>query len=120
MESILNSVKNQIGIVDECTDFDKNLIMHINSVFFILWQLGVGPSKPFSITNETSIWSDFIPEGQNIEAVKSYVYLKVQLLFDPPSSSALMEAKNRQISELEWRLNAEVDIFKTQTKEVEP
>lgn len=115
MDSILNSIKKQIGITPECTDFDDSIIMHINSVFFILFQLGVGPAAPFSIRDSSSVWTDFMPEISTLEAVKSYMYLKVQLLFDPPSSSALTEAKNRQISELEWRLNVAAESVKTQS-----
>ena len=83
--------------------------MHINSVFMILNQLGVGPSDGFSITDKTAVWSDFISDNKNLEAVKSYMYMKVRLLFDPPLSSAVMECMNRMISELEWRLNSEAE-----------
>ena len=105
MESILTSIKKLLGIAEEDTNFDQDLIMHINSVFMILTQLGVGPSKGFSIKDENDVWSDFIPEQSSLEAVKSYVYMKVRLIFDPPLSSAVEDAINRNISELEWRLN---------------
>lgn len=105
MESILISIKKLLGISEEDTNFDQDLIMHINSVFMILTQLGVGPSKGFSIKDENDVWSDFIPEQSSLEAVKSYVYMKVRLMFDPPLSSAVEDAINRNISELEWRLN---------------
>lgn len=109
MDSILGSIKKLLGITEEYDVFDKDRIMHINSVFFVLTQLGVGPAEGFFIQDETAVWDDFIPCGANLEAVKSYVYLKVRLLFDPPQSSALTEAINRQISEFEWRLNVAVD-----------
>ena len=109
MDSILTSVKKMLGITDEYDHFDVDLIMHINSVFMILTQMGVGPSNGFTIEDEYAIWTDFIPAGQNLEAVKSYVYLKVRLLFDPPASSAVMEATNRMISEFEWRLHVMAD-----------
>ena len=109
MESILTSIKKIIGITEEYEHFDPEIIMHINSVFMILTQLGVGPSEGFSINDSSTTWDQFIPNGQNLEAVKSYIGLKVKLLFDPPSSSAVMEAMNRSISEFEWRLNVEVD-----------
>ena len=105
MESILTSIKKLLGIAEEDTNFDQDLIMHINSVFMILTQLGVGPSKGFSIKDENDVWSDYIPEQSSLEAVKSYVYMKVRLMFDPPLSSAVADAINRNISELEWRLN---------------
>ena len=105
MESILTSIKKLLGIAEEDTNFDQDLIMHINSVFMILTQLGVGPSKGFAIKDENDVWSDFIPEQSSLEAVKSYVYMKVRLMFDPPLSSAVADAINRNISEFEWRLN---------------
>ena len=109
MESILTSIKKLLGPTEEYEHFDPDLIMHINSVFSILTQMGVGPSEGFSIVDENDIWSDFIQGRSNIELVKSYIYLKVKLLFDPPSSSAVIESINRQISEFEWRLNVAAD-----------
>ena len=108
-ESILTSVKKLLGIADEITDFDMDIIIHINTVFGILNQLGVGPVEGFSITDKTSKWSDFIGDAKNLETVKSYVGLKVRLLFDPPTSSAVTESINRLVSELEWRINVTVD-----------
>ena len=105
MESILISIKKLLGITEEYDQFDPDIIMHINSVFMILTQLGIGPAEGFSIEDDTSIWSDFIKDANKIEAVKSYVYLKVKLLFDPPLSSAVIDSTNRLINELEWRLN---------------
>ena len=105
MESILTSIKKLLGIAEEYEHFDADLIMHINSVFSILTQLGVGPSEGFSIEDKTATWNDFIPEGLMLQSVKSYIYLKVKLLFDPPTSSSVMESSNRMISEFEWRLN---------------
>lgn len=105
MESILTSIKKLLGIAEEYTQFDADLIMHINSVFSILTQLGVGPSNGFSIEDDSATWDEFIPEGQNVELVKSYIHLKVKLLFDPPLTSAVMDATNKMIGEFEWRLN---------------
>ena len=104
-DSILTSIKKLLGITEAYEHFDQDIIIHINSVFMILNQLGVGPSNGFSITDKTAVWSDFISEGANLESVKSYIYLKVRLLFDPPTTSAVMESMNRMISELEFRLN---------------
>lgn len=109
MDSILISIKKLLGITEEYTHFDQDIIIHINSVFFTLNQLGVGPTKPFTIKGGTEIWDDFIVEEDSLEAVKSYVYLKVRMFFDPPSSSVLMESINRQINEFEWRLNVAVE-----------
>lgn len=108
-ESILTSVKELLGIADEITDFDMDIVIHINTVFGILNQLGVGPAEGFSITDKTSKWSDFIGDAKNLETVKSYVGLKVRLLFDPPTSSAVTESINRLVSELEWRINVTID-----------
>ena len=108
-ESILTSIKKLLGIAEEYKHFDADIIMHINSVFSILTQLGVGPSNGFSIQDEEREWHDFIGEDNKIEMVKSYMHLKVKLLFDPPLSSAVMEAMNQMIKELECRLNYAVD-----------
>lgn len=109
MESILTSIKKLLGIAEEYEHFDADLIMHINSVFSILTQLGVGPSEGFSIEDEVAVWTDFIPKKSKIEFVKSYVHLKVKLLFDPPLGSAVIESMNRMISELEWRIQVAAD-----------
>lgn len=110
MESILTSIKKLLGITDEYEHFDADIIMHINSVFMALTQMGVGPSVGFKIKDDTAVWSDFIPEDDlRFESVKSYLYMRVKLLFDPPTSSAVMESMNRMIAEFEWRLNAAAD-----------
>lgn len=108
-DSILTSIKKLLGITEEYEHFDQDIIIHINSVFMILNQLGVGPSNGFSITDKTAVWSDFISEGANIESVKSYMYFKVKLLFDPPTISTVMESMNRMITELEFRLIASAE-----------
>lgn len=115
MDSILTSIKKLLGIAEEYDHFDSDLIMHINSVFSILTQIGVGPSEGFTISDSYAVWSDFISEdNKNFEAVKSYIYLKVRILFDPPLSSAVMESMNRMISELEWRLNVAAENSNTE------
>lgn len=103
-ESILTSVKKLLGITEDYTEFDIDIIVHINTVFTILNQLGVGPTKSFSISDKTSVWSDFLGDSDDLELVKSYVPLKVRLLFDPPTNGNAMEATKRMIEELEWRL----------------
>ena len=109
MESILTSIKKLLGIDEEYTQFDSDIIMHINSVFLNLTQLGVGPSEGFQIEDDSDTWEDFIGDSNQLQAVKSYVYLKVKLLFDPPLSSSVIESTNRMIAELEWRLNVAVE-----------
>lgn len=108
MESILTSIKKQLGIVDEYEHFDPEIIMSINSALFTLNQIGVGPSEGFSIEDKTTTWDEFT-DISKIEAVKTYVYMKVRLVFDPPASSAHLESMKNQINELEWRLNIAVD-----------
>lgn len=110
MESILTSIKKLLGIEKEYDHFDQDLIMHINSVLAILTQLGVGPNEGFVIIDEESTWNDFIPENPKlVELVKTYVYKKVKILFDPPLSSAVMESLNKLISEDEFRILAQVE-----------
>ena len=109
MDSILTSIKKLLGIAEEYTQFDEDIIMHINTVFLNLTQLGVGPEEGFAIENDAASWEDFINDSIQLQAVKTYVYLKVKLLFDPPLSSSVIESMNRMIAELEWRLNVAVD-----------
>lgn len=107
MDSILETTKKVLGIAGEYTQFDVDITLHINSVLAILSQLGIGPEEGFSITGNTENWSDFLPKGSRLEAAKTYVCLKVRLLFDPPQSGAVIECIERQLGELEWRLTAE-------------
>lgn len=109
MDSILTSIKKLLGIDDEYIQFDEDIIMHINTVFLNLTQLGIGPAEGFFIEDDTAVWEDFIEDNTQLNAVKTYVYLKVKLLFDPPLSSSVIESMNRMISELEWRLNVAVE-----------
>lgn len=109
MESILTSIKKLLGITEEYEHFDQDIIIHINSALFTLKQLGVGPSEGFTISDESAKWTDFVSDIHKIESVKSYIYFKVRLAFDPPASSSVMEAMKNQISEYEWRLNVEVE-----------
>lgn len=109
MESILTSIKKLLGIEESYEHFDQDIIIHINSAFMILAQLGVGPSDGFVISDKKSVWRDFTSNDVTIESVKTYVYLKVKLLFDPPLSSTVIESINRTINELEWRLNVAVE-----------
>lgn len=109
MESILQSVKKMLGIIPDYTNFDDDIIMHINSVFMILQQLGVGPKEGFAISDQFTVWTDYIKDPVKLQMVKSYMALRVRLLFDPPASSAHMESIKQQIAEFEWRMNVAVD-----------
>lgn len=113
MESILTSVKKLLGLPEDYEHFDADIIMHINSVFMILTQMGVGPASGFTIMDKSTTWLEFIPDEAGVAAVKSYLYLKVRLLFDPPASSAVIESTNRMISEYEWRLNFAAETSET-------
>lgn len=109
-KSILLSVKKMVGVHPESIDFDTDLIIHINSTFMILRQLGIGPKNGFSIIDKTSEWTDFIPEtNENFEGVKTYVGAKVKLIFDPPMSSVVKEALKEVVNEMEFRLNVEAE-----------
>lgn len=108
-DSILDLVKKDLGIQPDDTSFDPNIIMHINTAFSILTQLGVGPKAGFSIHDNTSVWTDFIPADSRLECIKSYVSKKVKQLFDPPTTGPLSEAHNKVLNELEWRINVMVD-----------
>lgn len=108
-DSILITIKKLLGIGESDTAFDTDIIIGINSVFNTLLQLGVGPDSGFSIADATTLWSDYLADMSKLEMVKSYIYMKVRLMFDPPSTGSLMDALKEQIAELEWRLNVQVD-----------
>lgn len=107
--SILNSVKKVLGLEPDYTAFDADVLMHINSVFMILNQLGVGPKTPLVIEDAEATWDEFDNGRMDISAVRTYVYLRVRLLFDPPTSSFVLSAMENQYKELEWRLNIQVE-----------
>lgn len=108
-ESILTSIKKLLGIDAEYTHFDPDLIMHINSVLSILTQMGVGPPDGYTITDAGNEWPEFITDKSCLQLVKSYIYQKVRLLFDPPTSSAAIESINQQLKEFEFRLFVAAD-----------
>jgi len=105
-ESILTSVKKILGIDDGYVVFDVDVTLHINSVFSTLQQLGIGPAEGFAIEDDTATWDDFLDGSLPFNAVKTYVCLRVKLLFDPPTTSYFIEAIEKQVKELEWRLNS--------------
>lgn len=103
-DSILTSIKKLLGITEDCTDFDVDIIMHINTVLAGLNQLNVGAKDGFAISDSSTTWEDFMGGDKRLNLVKSYVHQKVRLMFDPPLSSAVMEAINNSVKELEWRI----------------
>ena len=100
---ILESVKRSLGITKDYTPFDADVVMHINSSFAVLNQLGVGPDSPFMIEGYDETWEDFISQA-NTEDVRSYMFMKVKMFFDPPATSTMYESYQKMISELEWRM----------------
>lgn len=109
-DSILNSIKEPLGLSADYTPFDQELMMHINSVFSTLTQLGVGPVAGFSINSNTAIWADYLtPDHDKLNDVKTYMYLRVRMIFDVPTSQHAIAAFKEQIKEAEWRLNVTVD-----------
>lgn len=108
MESILVSIKKLLGIEETYEYFDQDIILHVNSVFFNLYQLGIGPIG-FKIEDKTTTWDSYFGTRQDLESIKTYIYLKVRLLFDPPQMGYLVDAINNQIKELEWRLNVQME-----------
>lgn len=108
-DSILGSVKQVLGIVPEYEYFDPQLVLFINSVFPTLYELGVGPEGGFEIEDETAEWGELTSDNKLLAQVKSYVYLKVRLLFDPPASSFALDSMNKMAQEMEWRILAMVE-----------
>lgn len=102
--SILDGTKKALGIDPDYDVFDPDIMIHLNASLFILTQLGIGPENGFSVSDNTATWSDFVSETQ-YEAVKQYVYLRTRLAFDPPNTSFVIDSIEKQLRELEWRLN---------------
>lgn len=115
-DSILTSTKKVLGIEEEYTAFDVDITMHINSVFSTLNQLGIGPPAGFAITDKGATWSSFFSTDPRLNSIKTYVYLKVRILFDPPGTSYLIQSLEKQAQELEWRLN----VVREETEYIDP
>lgn len=108
-DSILLTTKKQLGIADEDHGFDMDIIIDINTVFGILTQLGVGPKEGYAISDESTQWSDYLQNNALLEMVKTYMYLKVRMIFDTPTSGSMNSAHEQLIQEMEWRINVMVD-----------
>lgn len=119
-QSILNDVKSLCGIPADVDDFDTPLILHCNTVFSGLTQIGLGPKTGFYISDNTKLWSDIIIGEINLHNVKSYVYLKVKMLFDPPANATLVKSMENQIDELEWRIKTELENIELENAEEVP
>lgn len=107
--NILSSVKLSLGITDEYTHFDQQIVMCINTVFSTLYQLGIGSKGGYRITTGDEEWTDLLGDDPRIDFVKDYVVLRVKMIFDPPTSGVLVDALKRDIDELTWRINVAVD-----------
>lgn len=119
-DSILTSVKKLMGLPAEYDVFDTDIILHTNSVFSTLTQLGIGPDEGFMIEDATPTWDTFLGDDKRLNAVKTYLCLRVRMLFDPPNTAYLVAAMEEQIRELEWRLNVQRESAKPQTILVVP
>lgn len=117
MDSILTTIKKMLGITEEYKHFDTDIMVHINTVLLTLNDVGVGPEKVASIKDESDTWTGTLGELQDMEAIKTYIYLKVRLAFDPPSSSAVMDAMNKLATEIEWRLHSREEYKVSETNE---
>lgn len=108
-DSILDSTKQRLGIEREYHEYDLDVMSAINSAFYSLRQLGVGPESGFTISGSDDVWSSFLEDPSELAEVQTYIYLKVRLLFDPPTNSFLVQSIEKQISEMEWRLNVHAE-----------
>ena len=106
-DSILDGTKHALNLASDYTPFDQDILLYINAVFSTLNQLGVGPELGFMIEDKDAVWSDFLEGDLRLNNVKTYVYLRVRMLFDPPTIGYLVEAMKEQIKELEWRINSQ-------------
>ena len=111
-DSILMTIRKLVCGDPYADHFDTDLLVHINACFSVLNQLGVGPENGFVVTDETQSWSSYIADNYILNMVKTYVMLKVKKIFDPPLTSSVLEAMDKEISQLEWRLNVAVDPVK--------
>lgn len=103
-DNILETIKKMLGMDPQYRAFDTDIRVNINSYLSSLVQMGIGPPEGFMLIDGNEVWSDFLADAKDIEAAKTYLYLKVKIVFDPPSSSSVLEAMNRAATELEWRL----------------
>lgn len=110
MNSVLDTIKHMLGIESECTHFDDEIIVNINSVLMALNQFGLGPKEGLFISDKETTWEELLNSRKDMECVKAFIYLKVRLLFDPPTNSFTIESIQRQIQELEWRIITQLEI----------
>lgn len=108
-DSILDTIKEMLGIDVAVTAFDTEITIHLNGAFMVLTQLGAGPNSGFFVVDKTTKWSDYLGTETTLEAVKTYLFLKVKIVFDPPERAAVLEAYKSQINELEFRIGIQAE-----------
>lgn len=108
-DSIFVTIKKMLGLGDGYTPFDMDIMVHINSALMELCQLGIGPTEGFQISDYDTSWSEFITDKEMLGSVKNYIYLSVKILFDPPTNSFVLDAMQKQIEKLGWRLNVQAE-----------
>jgi hypothetical protein len=104
-QSILDTTKKTVGLSSDDDSFDDDIVMHINTALSTLNQLGIGPTEGFEVEDSSATWDDFLGGDKRLNFVKTYVYLRVRLVFDPWQTSFVIDSMNKQIQELEWRMN---------------
>lgn len=117
MDSILQSIKKLLGPTEDYTHFDADIILHINSAFASLQQLGVGPEEGFTIQDAGATWQDYLGDEKTLEFVKTYIYLRVRMLFDPPTMGTVMEAMKEALRETEWRITVAAEEIKGRSEQ---
>lgn len=117
MDSILNTIKTMLDISEDCSDYDTRLIRHINTALMRLSQLGVGPAKPLRIADDTHTWDELFLEAEDLEGAIDYIYLEVKKVFDPPTSSFVLDAMQKESDKLEWCLNVQAETEEVLTDE---
>lgn len=119
-ESILTSIKKLLGLSEDYTEFDTDIVIFINSALSTLNQLAVGPENSLRITDKSAVWEDLVQGQPNIDAVKDYIYLKVKLIFDPPQTSFAITAFENMLKETEWRLNVVMEMVRHPNPDIDP
>jgi hypothetical protein len=109
MESILTTIKLMVGVTEDCKHFDTQIIVHINKALMRLSQLAVGPPKPLRIYDDSTTWDELLLEDEDLEGAKEYIYLEVKKVFDPPTSSFVLESMKNESDKLEWCLNVQAE-----------
>lgn len=117
MDSILNTIKTMLDVPEGCFDYDTRLVRHINTALMRLSQIGVGPTRPVRIADDSGTWDELFLEAEDLEGAIDYIYLEVKKVFDPPTSSFVLDAMQKASDKLEWCLNAQAETEEVLTDE---